>query len=413
MEVPATASPDAAASDSFDYEVSNSTPVPLSADGTVGSVAPHPSVITGEEILTTDPVLPEATAISCSIGNPKVAPATAETFKGQISAPTAERPAVSNIAAAPKLHDDQAQAVKNPADYTSEQAMPFETTAILLKSVVIAQFTKSLPLDLTPAVSPAVLAANQTITSQIHSQQSHSGQNSAGQNNPQPGNAAGQAVSPSPSASSTSVETASKADKQFGNPDPDAQALPVTVASTTLLTVPNSQSSTTASSDVVPQAATPIPHEPNPSSTLSMEHPIVPAAAPVVQSARLLDAAAASEMHIGLRTQAFGNVDIHTQVRESQVGLAIGSERGDLRSMLAPEVAGLQTSLRQQDLRFENIQYLTHSMAGGSSSNAGSHNRSFNQAHEPVLTGNSGDSIRDAVDGADILIAAPGLNVHA
>jgi hypothetical protein len=77
-----------------------------------------------------------------------------------------------------------------------------------------------------------------------------------------------------------------------------------------------------------------------------------------VEVARLVAGVAQSEMHIGLRTQAFGSVEIHTVVRDSQVGLAVGSERGDLRTLLAVEVSGLQTAFRQQNLRFDNIHFL-------------------------------------------------------
>jgi len=108
---------------------------------------------------------------------------------------------------------------------------------------------------------------------------------------------------------------------------------------------------------------------------------VVPAS--TVEVARLVTGVAQSEMHIGLRTQAFGNVEVHTVVRDSQVGVSVGSERGDLRSLFAPEVSGLQTTFRQQDLRFDSIRFLENSagttagFSGGSNSQA----RSSNQQH--------------------------------
>jgi len=106
-------------------------------------------------------------------------------------------------------------------------------------------------------------------------------------------------------------------------------------------------------------------------------------AASTVEVARLVAGVAQSEMHIGLRTQAFGSVEVHTVVRDSQVGLTVGSERGDLRSLLAPEVSGLQTSFRQQDLRFDNIHFLETSAGttAGFSGGADSHSRSSSQQH--------------------------------
>jgi hypothetical protein len=88
-------------------------------------------------------------------------------------------------------------------------------------------------------------------------------------------------------------------------------------------------------------------------------------------------------MHMGLQTQAFGNVELHAVVRDSQVGLTVGSERGDLRTLLAPEVSGMQTTFRQQDLRFDNIRFLetntgtTAGFSGGSDSQP----RSSSQQH--------------------------------
>jgi hypothetical protein len=108
----------------------------------------------------------------------------------------------------------------------------------------------------------------------------------------------------------------------------------------------------------------------------------LPAAGPV-ETARLVAGVAQSEMHIGLRTQAFGSVDVRTVVRDSQVGLTVGSERGDLRTLLAPEVSGLQTTFRQQDLHFDSIHFLetnsgtTSGFSGGADSQA----RSPSQQH--------------------------------
>jgi hypothetical protein len=103
-------------------------------------------------------------------------------------------------------------------------------------------------------------------------------------------------------------------------------------------------------------------------------HPANPGNLP---SARLIQNTAQSEMHIDLRSQTFGNVELHTTVRDSQVGVAVGSDKGDLRSFLTAEVPGLQTALRQQDLHFDNIQFLapdtgtSGGLAGGTNSQSG------------------------------------------
>jgi len=142
--------------------------------------------------------------------------------------------------------------------------------------------------------------------------------------------------------------------------------------------------------------------------------PVQPAS--TVEVARLVTGVAQSEMHIGLRTQAFGNVEVHTVVRDSQVGVSVGSERGDLRSLFAPEVSGLQNTFRQQDLRFDSIRFLENSagttagFSGGSNSQA----RSSNQQHSSPaglfsIHGPPEDSVELDV-GAEIRAK---LNVHA
>jgi len=119
------------------------------------------------------------------------------------------------------------------------------------------------------------------------------------------------------------------------------------------------------------------PQSPAPSPPASL-----PTVGPV-EVARLVAGVAQSEMHIGLRTQAFGSVEVHTVVRDSQVGLTVGSERGDLRTLLANEVPGLQTTFRQQDLRFDNIRFLETSAGttAGFSGGADSQPRSSSQEH--------------------------------
>jgi hypothetical protein len=147
------------------------------------------------------------------------------------------------------------------------------------------------------------------------------------------------------------------------------------------------------------------PDSPSRSGSGSAPTPLPPAEnspipAPVagaVEIARLVAGVAQSEMHIGLRTQAFGSVELHTTVRDSQVGLTVGSERGDLRGLLATEVSGLQTALRQHDLRFDNIRYLETGTGSGTSSSGGdnSQHRSSDTGY-PVAPGEvSFDNLRE------------------
>jgi len=119
-----------------------------------------------------------------------------------------------------------------------------------------------------------------------------------------------------------------------------------------------------------------------PQDTAPSSAPAVPAAPAVgeVQAARIVQGIGQSEMHIGLRTQAFGSVEVHTVVKDSQLGLTLGSERGDLRNFLAPEMAGLQSVFHLQELRFGQIRYLENASGPGAGFSGGSHSQSHAQS---------------------------------
>ena len=130
-----------------------------------------------------------------------------------------------------------------------------------------------------------------------------------------------------------------------------------------------------------------------------------------VETARLVAGVAQSEMHIGLRTQAFGSVEVHTVVRDSQVGLSVGSERGDLRSFLATEVPGLQTTFRQQDLRFESIHFLETS-AGTTADFSGGADSQPRSSSQPQASPSGLFSIHGPHEEAPELVINAGLRTR-
>lgn len=102
--------------------------------------------------------------------------------------------------------------------------------------------------------------------------------------------------------------------------------------------------------------------------------PEFPAGTGPVQVAEMANKAAQSEMRIGLSTSAFGNVEVHTVVHANEVGVAIGSEKGDLRSLLSSELPGIAHSLQQQSLRLSEVNFhqagfgFSNQMSSGSDS---------------------------------------------
>lgn len=96
----------------------------------------------------------------------------------------------------------------------------------------------------------------------------------------------------------------------------------------------------------------------------------MPVAGPA-QMAQLVSRAAQSEMRIGLNTSSFGSVEVHTVVQANDVGILIGSEKGDLRSLLAAEMPGIATSLQQQNLRLNQVVFHEGSGFSGNPSSGG------------------------------------------
>jgi len=88
----------------------------------------------------------------------------------------------------------------------------------------------------------------------------------------------------------------------------------------------------------------------------SAEVPVHPSTGPV-QMAQIVSQAAQSEMRIGMNTAAFGNVEVRTVVHANDVGVLIGSEKGDLRSLLANELPSIASTLQQQNLRLNQVNF--------------------------------------------------------
>ena len=95
------------------------------------------------------------------------------------------------------------------------------------------------------------------------------------------------------------------------------------------------------------------------------------ATATPVQIAQMVNSAAQSEMRIGMNTANFGGVEVRAVVHASEVGVVIGSEKGDLRSALATEIPGIANSLEQQNLRLSPVSFQQHGFAFSSDLSSG------------------------------------------
>ncbi len=95
-----------------------------------------------------------------------------------------------------------------------------------------------------------------------------------------------------------------------------------------------------------------------------------PGAGPV-QMAQIVSRAAQSEMRIGLTTSAFWQRGSRTIVHANEVGVLIGSEKGDLRSLLSNELPGIANTLQQQNLRLNQVNFHQQGFAFSSQTSSG------------------------------------------
>ena len=96
-----------------------------------------------------------------------------------------------------------------------------------------------------------------------------------------------------------------------------------------------------------------------PASGVPAPAPETPAVLPgPVQLAQIVNRVEQSEMRIGMNTSAFGSVEVRAVVHANDVGLVVGSERGDLRSLLSNELPALANTLQEQNLRLHSVNFM-------------------------------------------------------
>lgn len=131
-------------------------------------------------------------------------------------------------------------------------------------------------------------------------------------------------------------------------------------------------------------------HDNAPRASLPATEDALPTAgASTLQWAQMANKAGQAEMRIGLKTAEFGSVEVRTTVHANEVGLQIGSEKGDLRSLLTPELPGIAGTLQRQDLRVTQVSFHQQGFAfadnSSSFSGGNSQPRSFDWRPQPTV----------------------------
>lgn len=130
-----------------------------------------------------------------------------------------------------------------------------------------------------------------------------------------------------------------------------AQGSSCDVASVMLQVTPSSTAATTP--DV--EKTNPSPSLP-PAQQMLDSAPVAPEAPVAGGGAHLTSDAAGLQMHVDIHTTAFGNVEIHTVVEQSQVGVAIHGDR-DLSGWFNSEIGGLAAGLKGQHLNLAAVDF--------------------------------------------------------
>lgn len=193
-------------------------------------------------------------------------------------------------------------------------------------------------------------------------------------------------ASSSPSPTSTAPVTISVKNSQAGNsgddshdspqrkdPAPQATAAPSQPSLSTPQIVSDPAVQGLMGQSPAAPAPTPEPHAvlPGAAQNFSPEAPHPPSPPGPVQVAQIVSKAAQSEMRIGLNTSAFGSVEVRTLVHANDVGIQIGSERGDLRTLLSNDIPAIASSLQRQDLHLAQVSFHQQGFAFSSDASSG------------------------------------------
>lgn len=134
-----------------------------------------------------------------------------------------------------------------------------------------------------------------------------------------------------------------------------------------------------------------------------------------VQLAQILNKASHAEMRIGLNTVAFGDVEIRTVVHATDVGVQIGSEKGNLQALLTNDLPSISVHLQQQNLHLSQVSFQATGFGSHSSSSQQHDNLNrrpmMAQAHSEHVS--NPDSAQDEVSGTPQIRGVSSLSVLA
>jgi hypothetical protein len=103
-----------------------------------------------------------------------------------------------------------------------------------------------------------------------------------------------------------------------------------------------------------------------------------------------------AQMHVGVRTDAFGSVEIHTVVQQSQVGITVHADR-DIARWFSSEVPSLESGLNNNHL---NLTAVNFDSGGSAVQTATSFQQGQPRQHSSEGNGSASTAAPDAASSA-------------
>ena len=178
-----------------------------------------------------------------------------------------------------------------------------------------------------------------------------------------------------------------------------------------------------ASSQQSAAANSPAPTAPTPAAPggTTVNVPSQPAASDTIRAAELLARASNSEMHLSIRTEELGTVELRAALHQDSLSATIGVTRGDVQAVLSSELPGLHQAMAEHSLRFETFNVMKGSL-GSLTGNSGGfqpphqnpQRSRANSAFPAIARVDSGQELdaRPSSGGVAAVDSSPRLSIH-
>jgi hypothetical protein len=190
-----------------------------------------------------------------------------------------------------------------------------------------------------------------------------------------------------PASGSSASSASSSSSISSGGPPVtgSSQSVPVVAAPARETSMPGTASAPAASSSSSSSSSMPAPQTSSDAS-LPQAHQMLDSApaAPMVPATPVVPGSAADlqmngQMHMGVRTDAFGTVEIHTVVQQSQIGITVHADR-DISRWFSSEVPGLESGLNNSHLNLTGVNF-DHGRSGVQTATGFSNGQPSNGQH--------------------------------